>query len=1264
MWSNKYIGIPFKSQGRDYSGVDCWGLVRLVYKEQYNIDLPSFAENYHIEDSKRIQELIAQYKEGWQKLEIPEPGCIALFRTLGTDTHVAVMINNTEFIHSREGYDVAMGTITGTRWATRLLGFFKYVETTKAKLEELPVALETKTFIFEITANTPLIQAVNKLLQETGLKQNNIIILLNGTKIPPELWEKVILQHTDIITYRQVPGREAARLLIVLVAVYIAVQYGVPALELGKGAAAVFTSGVAIAASYAANAIFPVRPDPEPGNPGSSENQVMVQGGANRANPYGAIPVVLGKVRLTPPLAAENYITYPEERTSYLTTAVAWGFGPLNITDQKIGEVVTSNYTIKDQITLTGYNDSQASLDKFNQLYARDTTQDFKNVPLTCPGNPEGTYAQTGTDEEGNPVNTLVPQTPGIFIVSTKTGTFTEVAIALHMPQGMRKIVVKGANAGTSQEVSVGIELQYSINNGVTWLPWETFNITGTKKDAYTIVKTKTFATSTPIQIRARRTTGDNTEDNPDYRYYHEVIFLNATYTSNTRPIQNPKNSFIAKSAYVIQAQNQLNGQLEGINALVQSRCRPISENPGSTYSLPTSNPAALFFHILTHPANPQRILDSEINEKINIQQLQYWYTYCDTPRSIAFFDDSIGSTVEKFYKYEYNGVIAEQRSILEVLRDICAAGRASPAMIDGKWTVTIDEPKSTIVQHFSPHNSWGFEGTRALPKEPDGLKVTFYDEEQNYQQAETIVYNATKNINSAELFESITLPGVTNKGLVVDHAKWHFAQFKYRREIYSLNADIEYLACNRGDRVKVTHDVPAWGLGSGRIKQIYTNSSNNINIIELDETLPLQFTTQYTIRIRSKTGQSTTSEVGTQFTFSGYTRTGNTITITLGNAYGTVPFDESNPITIESTDNSINIINKTVSINRQNKTISYSVQTTGANGFTPTAGTIKLNLSDYKYLILQSPPAVNSNLITAGDLFMFGELNQESQDLIVLSIEPAPNKTARLTLIDYGVTLTSNIFQDYKYLTSDNVFQTLISLPPQLLRNSFNNNQLPLVTNVYSDDSAVEIISPGVYKYNIKISYATQTDLPTTTKFVQCEYMYELDTDITNTKVITSEYFTNTLTITDVIAGEQYKYRLRYVTTDNIVGPWTQWSNHTVVGITTNKENIASVAVIRLGKYLRIAPFLTVIPSNFKYFRIKIFKDNGTGDFWTNTNTSIKTVTTAASYIDYNILEFASPRISEAGIKYRIACRLVDTAGNESAVSALNSITLTTINP
>ena len=41
-WVNDYIGIPYLWGGRSRQGLDCYGLVVLVYREQYGIELPDW----------------------------------------------------------------------------------------------------------------------------------------------------------------------------------------------------------------------------------------------------------------------------------------------------------------------------------------------------------------------------------------------------------------------------------------------------------------------------------------------------------------------------------------------------------------------------------------------------------------------------------------------------------------------------------------------------------------------------------------------------------------------------------------------------------------------------------------------------------------------------------------------------------------------------------------------------------------------------------------------------------------------------------------------------------------------------------------------------------------------------------------------------------------------------------------------------------------------------------------------------------------------
>jgi cell wall-associated NlpC family hydrolase len=42
-WSRDYVGLPWKFAGRSSEGVDCWGLLWLVYREVLGIPIASYA---------------------------------------------------------------------------------------------------------------------------------------------------------------------------------------------------------------------------------------------------------------------------------------------------------------------------------------------------------------------------------------------------------------------------------------------------------------------------------------------------------------------------------------------------------------------------------------------------------------------------------------------------------------------------------------------------------------------------------------------------------------------------------------------------------------------------------------------------------------------------------------------------------------------------------------------------------------------------------------------------------------------------------------------------------------------------------------------------------------------------------------------------------------------------------------------------------------------------------------------------------------------
>ena len=126
----------------------------------------------------------------------------------------------------------------------------------------------------------------------------------------------------------------------------------------------------------------------------------------------------------------------------------------------------------------------------------------------------------------------------------------------------------------------------------------------------------------------------------------------------------------------------------------------------------------------------------------------------------------------------------------------------------------------------------------------------------KNYFQDTRIVYADGYDESTATKFETIEFPGVTDPDLIWRHARYHIAQLLLRRETYELTVDFENLICNRGDRVKVTHDVTQWGLEYGRIRSVDNGRVNLVGQVSMI------IGDNYSILFRHNDGTTTTREV------------------------------------------------------------------------------------------------------------------------------------------------------------------------------------------------------------------------------------------------------------------------------------------------------------------------------------------------------------------------------------------------------------------
>jgi cell wall-associated NlpC family hydrolase len=130
MDANRYISIPFAERGRSWEGVDCWGLVCLIYHEQLGIALPSYLDDdYKTTDGPTISCLIGQRKaEGWEPVApgTEREGDVILMRMVGLPSHVGVVTRPGSMIHALRGVGVCHERYWSPLWAKRIMGIYRY----------------------------------------------------------------------------------------------------------------------------------------------------------------------------------------------------------------------------------------------------------------------------------------------------------------------------------------------------------------------------------------------------------------------------------------------------------------------------------------------------------------------------------------------------------------------------------------------------------------------------------------------------------------------------------------------------------------------------------------------------------------------------------------------------------------------------------------------------------------------------------------------------------------------------------------------------------------------------------------------------------------------------------------------------------------------------------------------------------------------------------------------------------------------------------
>lgn len=123
-WVGRYIGLPYKDAcwGPEY--YDCWGLIVLIYKNEFGIDIHSDMTMYTDKTSK--VERLLKYISLWEHINKPKIGDGILFLVANRLPHCGIYIGDNKMIHTIRGISSCIQEVSNPRWKSRFEGYYRY----------------------------------------------------------------------------------------------------------------------------------------------------------------------------------------------------------------------------------------------------------------------------------------------------------------------------------------------------------------------------------------------------------------------------------------------------------------------------------------------------------------------------------------------------------------------------------------------------------------------------------------------------------------------------------------------------------------------------------------------------------------------------------------------------------------------------------------------------------------------------------------------------------------------------------------------------------------------------------------------------------------------------------------------------------------------------------------------------------------------------------------------------------------------------------
>lgn len=612
-------------------------------------------------------------------------------------------------------------------------------------------------------------------------------VIRNGDPVDDALLASATVQHGDVLVLVPAPG--ATLLLIGKIIFYIAL---------------VASAALSILSAFG---VFAPKVDKADGQ--EQAIAPTVEGTRNEARFNDVVPRVFGRHRIYPDLAAQPYVKSVGD-TQYLNMLFCCGYGPLAISDMRIGETPLASFDDVQFEVRESFNPNSTSM----SVYPDDV------APLSV-----------GVDMKADAISTVQEAT-------RTTALDTDFAVVeLIFPQGLLRV----SDSGKNRSFTVGIDVEFRLFGSTgAWTTVFSKDVADAQMRTKMIGVRLDFPARGQYDVRVRRREREGANNFPPANggSGDDVAALISDLSWSTLASHTARTPVTLAGTCLIairvKATDQLNGIIDRFNCIAESKF-PVWD--GAAWSAPqvTRNPAWAYADVLRGPANKRAVSDS----RLDLPTLKAWADRCT----------AAGTTFDYY--------LTEQSTALDMLQMIARSADASFHQRDSLFSVIEDRVRTSPVQVFTPRNSWGFQGQRGfLARPPHALRVRFVDESSGFQEDVRIVYDDGYDASTATLYEGWEIPGVTDRDRVWQAGRREIARRRLRPELYQLNVDFEHLVAERGDLVLVAHDVPAWGDAWHRLRGVTPDASGvSIAAVRLDGPVTLDPALNYAVRIRTRDG-------------------------------------------------------------------------------------------------------------------------------------------------------------------------------------------------------------------------------------------------------------------------------------------------------------------------------------------------------------------------------------------------------------------------